>query len=88
MTEAGKSASAEAKKIKMRFKNEILAYKMKQLENKNKQDELVIGNVDAIKEQRTQEMKARKAKIAELSSLRENLGKILPSPETSNLQAA
>jgi len=88
MTEAGNFASAEAKKIKMKFKNEILAYKMKQLENMNKQDELVIGNVDAIKQQRTEEMEARKAKILELTSLRENLGKVLPSSETTNLQAA
>ncbi len=83
MTEAGNFASAEAKRIKMRLQNEVLAYKMKQLDKEISRDSMVAGNLEEAKQAR---LLAIKANVDKLMSLKQNLSSVMPA--TNNLEQA
>lgn len=83
MTEAGNFASAEAKRIKMRLQNEVLAYKMRKLDKEISRDSMVAGNLEEAKQAR---LLAIKANVDKLISLKQNLSSVMPT--TNNLEQA
>lgn len=82
MTEAGNFASAEVNRIKMRLKDEIIAYKMRELDKEIAKDSMVAGNLEEAKQAR---LNAIKEKAEKLVSLREGLSKVVV---TNNSQVA
>ena len=82
MTEAGNFASAEVRRIKMRLKDEIIAYKMRELDKEIARDAMVANNLEDAKQAR---LNAIKDKANKLISLRDGLNKVAI---TNNSQVA